>query len=91
MQELGNVFLEEGPPERSDYLPPNSKEVLPIIKGGADAYVIGKKGIGKTAALVIHTIHKLKAEAFEDSPRALFIVENQQKIAELKEEDIPMV
>ncbi|WP_295833936.1 DEAD/DEAH box helicase [uncultured Winogradskyella sp.] len=65
---------------------PFQKEVLPIIKGGADAYVIGKKGIGKTAALVIHTIHKLKAEAFEDSPRALFIVENQQKIAELKDE-----
>ncbi len=62
------------------------KEVLPVIKGGADAYVIGKKGSGKTTALIIHTIHKLKAEAFEDSPRALFIVENQQKIAELKEE-----
>ncbi|WP_299114990.1 DEAD/DEAH box helicase [uncultured Winogradskyella sp.] len=62
------------------------KEVLPVIKSGADAYVIGKKGSGKTTALIIHTIHKLKAEAFEDSPRALFIVENQQKIAELKEE-----
>lgn len=65
---------------------PFQKQVLPVIKGGADAYVIGKKGSGKTTALIIHTIHKLKAEAFEDSPRALFIVENQQKIAELKEE-----
>jgi len=65
---------------------PFQKEVLPIIKGGADAYVIGKKGCGKTTALIIHTIHKLKAQAFEDSPRALFIVENQQKIAELKDE-----
>ncbi|GGI58159.1 DEAD/DEAH box helicase [Winogradskyella haliclonae] len=64
---------------------PFQKEVLPVIKSGADAYVIGKKGSGKTTALIIHTIHKLKAEAFEDSPRALFIVENQQKIAELKE------
>ena len=65
---------------------PFQKDVLPIIKGGADAYIIGKKGSGKTTALIIHTIHKLKAEAYEDSPRALFIVENQQKIAELKDE-----
>lgn len=65
---------------------PFQKEVMPIIKGGADAYVIGKQGSGKTTALIIHTINKLKAEAFEDSPRALIIVENQQKIAELKEE-----
>ena len=54
--------------------------------GCADAYVIGKKGQGKTTALIIHIINKLKVEAFEDSPRALIIVENQQKIIELEEE-----
>lgn len=62
------------------------KEVLPIIKGGADAYIIGGKGSGKTTALIFHTIHKLKAEAFEDSPRALIIVENQEKANLLKDE-----
>lgn len=65
---------------------PFQKEVLPIVKGGADAYVIGKKGAGKTTALIIHTINKLKAEAFEDSPRALILVENQQKIIEMENE-----
>ena len=65
---------------------PFQKEVLPIIKGGADAYIIGEKGVGKTTALIIHTINKLKAEAYEDSPRALILVENQQKIITLEEE-----
>lgn len=61
------------------------KKILPIIKSGSDAYIIGEKGSGKTTALIIYTIHKLKAEAFEDSPRALFIVENQDKVLKLEE------
>lgn len=65
---------------------PFQKEVLPIIKGGADAYIIGAKGSGKSTVLIIHTIHKLKAEAFEDSPRALIIAENQEKVNLLRDE-----
>ncbi|MBT8245359.1 MAG: DEAD/DEAH box helicase [Winogradskyella sp.] len=65
---------------------PFQKKVMPIIKGGADAYVVGKEGSGKTTALIIYTIHKLKAEAFEDSPRALILVENQEKVNQLKDE-----
>ncbi|SHH33433.1 DEAD/DEAH box helicase [Winogradskyella jejuensis] len=65
---------------------PFQKEALPTIKSGADAYIIGKKGSGKTTALIIHTINKLKAKAFEDSPRALIIVENQDKVLKLEEE-----
>jgi len=65
---------------------PFQKQVLSIIKGGADAYIIGKKGIGKTTTLIIYTIHKLKAAAFEDSPRALIIVENQEKVNHLRDE-----
>lgn len=60
------------------------KKVLPVIKGGSDTYVIAPKNSGKTLALIIGTIHKLKAKAFEDSPRAVILVENKQKALDLK-------
>jgi superfamily II DNA/RNA helicase len=62
------------------------KKVLPILKGGTDIYIFAPKGSGKTTALIIATIHKLKAEAFEDSPRALVIVENKNEALLLKDE-----
>ena len=62
------------------------KKALPVLKGGADTYVIAPTGSGKTTALIINTIHKLKAEAFEDSPRALIFVETKEKALELKEQ-----
>ncbi|MFD1064023.1 DEAD/DEAH box helicase [Winogradskyella litorisediminis] len=69
-----------------DKILPFQKQILPIIKSGADAYIIGQKGLGKTTALIIHVINKLKAEAFEDSPRALILVENQEKVNALYDE-----
>ncbi|WP_179016836.1 DEAD/DEAH box helicase [Winogradskyella forsetii] len=62
------------------------KKVLPILKGGSDAYVIAPKGSGKTTALIIATIHKLKAAAFEDSPRAIIVVNDKQSALDLKDE-----
>ncbi|WP_405576513.1 DEAD/DEAH box helicase [Winogradskyella sp. Asnod2-B02-A] len=62
------------------------KKVLPTLKGGSDAYVIAPKGSGKTTALIIATIHKLKAEAFEDSPRAIITVKDKADALALKEE-----
>ena len=62
------------------------KKVLPTLKGGSDAYVIAPKGSGKTTALIIATIHKLKAEAFEDSPRAIIVVKDKIDALALKEE-----
>ena len=62
------------------------KKVLPIVKGGSDAYVIAPKGSGKTTALIIATIHKLKAEAFEDSPRAIITVKDKADALALKDE-----
>jgi len=61
------------------------KKVLPILKGGADTYVIAPKGSGKTTALIIATIHKLKAAAFEDSPRAIIVVKDKTDALALKE------
>ncbi len=62
------------------------KKALPILKGGADTYIIGPKGIGKTTALIIATIHKLKATAFEDSPRAIIVVKDKSDALALKVE-----
>ena len=62
------------------------KKVLPIVKGGSDAYVIAPKGSGKTTALIIATIHKLRAEAFEDSPRAIITVKDKADALALKDE-----
>ena len=62
------------------------KKVLPTLKGGADSYIIAPKGSGKTTALIIAVIHKLKAAAFEDSPRAIIIVKDKEDALVLKEE-----
>jgi superfamily II DNA/RNA helicase len=65
---------------------PYQKKALPILKGGSDAYMIAPKGSGKTTALIIAVIHKLKAEAFEDSPRAVIIVKDKIEAIALKDE-----
>ena len=65
---------------------PFQKKVLPTLKGGSDAYIIAPKGSGKTTALIIATIHKLKAEAFEDSPRVIIVVKDKVDALALKEE-----
>ena len=62
------------------------KQVMPLIKGGSDVYAIGPKGCGKTTAMIISTIQKLGAEAFEDSPRALIIAKDKQTTLDLKEQ-----
>jgi superfamily II DNA/RNA helicase len=62
------------------------KKVLPILKGGTDAYILAPVGSGKTTALIITAIHKLKAAAFEDSPRAIFVVKDKNDALLLKEE-----
>ena len=65
---------------------PFQKDILPKLKGGANVYGIAPKGSGKTTALIIAIIHKLKAEPFEDSPRALILVKDKQAALDLKEE-----
>lgn len=65
---------------------PFQKEILPKLKGGANVYGIAPKGSGKTTALIIAIMHKLKAVAFEDSPRALIMVKDKQAALDLKEQ-----
>ena len=42
---------------------PFQKKILPRIKSGANVFGIAPEGAGKTTALVIGTIQKLRAEA----------------------------
>jgi len=65
---------------------PFQKEVLPKLKGGANVYGIALKGFGKTTALIIAIVHKLKAEAVDDSPRALVMVKDKEAALELKDQ-----
>lgn len=61
------------------------KEVISKIKGGSSLFAIATKGDGKTTAMIIATIQKLGAAAFEDSPRALIYVKDKQSALELAE------
>jgi superfamily II DNA/RNA helicase len=62
------------------------KNILPKLKGGTNVYGIAPKGAGKTTALIIAIIHKLKAVAVGDSARALIMVKDKKAALELKEQ-----
>ncbi len=60
--------------------------ILPKIKGGANVFGIDSKETGKTTALIINTMQKLKSEAFDDSPRALIFVKDKKAALKLENE-----
>ncbi len=60
--------------------------ILPKIKGGANVFGIDSKETGKTTALIINTMQKLKSEAFDDSPRALIFVKDKKAVLKLENE-----
>jgi len=62
---------------------PFQKQILSKIKGGANVFGIGPKGCGKTTTLIISVLQKLKAQAFEDAPRALIFVKDKQAALDL--------
>lgn len=64
---------------------PFQKKILPRIKSGANVFGIAPAGAGKTTALIIGTIQKLGAEAFQDAPRALIFVKDKEAALELEE------
>lgn len=64
---------------------PFQKKILPRIKSGANVFGIAPEGAGKTTVLIIGTIQQLKAEAFQDAPRALIFVKDKEAALELEE------
>ena len=65
---------------------PFQATILPKVKGGADVFGIAPEGSGKTTAMIINTMQKLKSEAFDDSPRALIFVKDKKAALNLEEE-----
>ena len=59
-------------------------ETFSTIKSGADCIIISPKGSGKTATIVLNVIQQLDCEG-EESPRALIIVEDKEKVLEMED------
>lgn len=61
------------------------KKVMPVINSGTNVFGFGEAGAGKTSALIISVIRRLKTQSKYDPPRAIVIVENKEKAIELEE------
>ncbi|WP_299778703.1 DEAD/DEAH box helicase [uncultured Formosa sp.] len=64
---------------------PLQKKVLPAIKSGANVFGTGPEGSGKSTAIILSVIQKLKGEAFGDGPRAIILVKDKAEALSLKE------
>ena len=68
---------------------PFQKASIPIIKSGANVFCTAKVGSGKTTALILTTLHKIKCEEAGVAPRAIVLVENNQKALDLYDAFLP--
>ena len=64
---------------------PLQLKCIPKINGGLDVIGVGPDGCGKTSTIIIGAIQKL-GNAFEDAPRALILVPNEEKALALLEQ-----
>ncbi|MCY1722353.1 DEAD/DEAH box helicase [Prolixibacteraceae bacterium Z1-6] len=60
-------------------------ESIPVIKSGADLFVIAPEDSGKSTAIIIGIIQQLK-EAFEEAPRAIIMAASKEKAFQLEEQ-----
>ncbi|WP_346858145.1 DEAD/DEAH box helicase [uncultured Draconibacterium sp.] len=60
-------------------------ESIPVIKSGADLFVLAPEESGKSTAIVIGIIQQLK-KAFEEAPRAVVITATKEKAFEMEEQ-----
>jgi superfamily II DNA/RNA helicase len=58
---------------------------IPVIKSGANVFCTAPKDGGKTTALIVTTLQKLKCRAEGHAPRAVVLVENKEKALALYE------
>ena len=64
---------------------PFQKASIPVIKSGANIFCSGANDVGKTTTLILTTLHKLKCEEIGTAPRAIVLVENNEKAMELND------
>ena len=60
------------------------QETFSTLKSGADCLIVAPKASGKTTTIVINVIQRL-AGANEESPRALIVVEDKDKVLAMEE------
>ena len=77
---LQNALIENELTEANEI----QKETFSLIKSGADCVIIAPEKSGKTTTLVLNVIQKLEKE-FQESPRALIVVSNKEKLIEMKQ------
>ncbi len=58
---------------------PFQKNLLSKIRGGANIYAIAPESSGKTTAMIISIINKLKKASIDDAPRAIVLVESKEE------------
>ncbi len=79
-----NTNLSQGLEEAGLIVPTAvQKETFGTIKSGVDCVIAAPDGMGKTTAIVINIIQRLE-KAFEQSPRALVIVQDKAKVLEME-------
>lgn len=79
-EKLQRALVENGLVEANEM----QQETFSTIKSGADCVIIALEKSGKTTTLVINVIQRLE-KAFEESPRALIVVESKEKMLEMKQ------
>ncbi|TVZ14311.1 DEAD/DEAH box helicase [Maribacter sp. MAR_2009_72] len=62
---------------------PFQEKGIPVIKSGANVYCIAPNGSGKTTALILTTLQKIKCSALGNAPRALVLVEDKERVIEM--------
>lgn len=62
---------------------PMQKAVFGTLKSGADTVILAPKNAGKTTTMVMLVIQQLTA-AFEDSPRALIVVPDKERLLHME-------
>jgi len=77
---LQKALVENGLTEANEM----QQETFSTIKSGADAVIQSAGGTGKTTTIVLNVIQKLE-RTFDESTRALIIVENKEKVLEMEE------
>lgn len=79
-EKLQDALIENGLTEANAL----QMETFSTIKSGADCVIVSPKGSGKTTTIVLNVIQQLAGKN-EESPRALIIVEDKEKVLAMEE------
>lgn len=67
------------------------KKVIPKIKSGANVYAVAPENSGKTTALIITTLQKIKDYEERDNPRVVIFVKDKVAALSLEEKFEPFI